>query len=34
MLTEIPDSTFSYAYINGVPVIVERQGRRIVQIIR
>ncbi len=33
-LTEIPDSTFSYAYINGVPVIVERQGRRIVQIIR
>lgn len=34
MLTEIPDSTFSYAYINGVPVIVERQGRRIVQIVR
>jgi len=33
-LTEIPDSTYSYAYINGVPVIVEREGRRIVQIIR
>lgn len=33
-LAEIPDSTFSYAYINGVPVIVERKGRRIVQIIR
>lgn len=34
ILTEIPESTFSYAYINGVPVIVERKGRRIVQIIR
>jgi uncharacterized protein YraI len=34
MLTEVPDSTFSYAYINGVPVVVEREGRRIVQIIR
>lgn len=33
-LTEVPDSTFSYAYINGVPVVVEREGRRIVQIIR
>ncbi len=33
-LTEVPDTTFSYAYINGVPVIVEREGRRIVQIIR
>lgn len=33
-LSEVPDSTYSYAYINGVPVIVERDGRRIVQIIR
>lgn len=33
-LTEVPDSTFSYAYINGVPVVVEREGRRIIQIIR
>ena len=33
-LSEVPDSTFSYAYINGVPVVVEREGRRIVQIIR
>lgn len=33
-LSEIPDSEFSYAYINGVPVIVERKERRIVQIIR
>jgi len=34
ILSEVPDSTYSYAYINGVPVIVEREGRRIVQIIR
>ncbi|MBV0912515.1 DUF1236 domain-containing protein [Rhodobacteraceae bacterium ASV31] len=33
-LSEVPESTFSYAYINGVPVIIEREGRRIVQIIR
>jgi len=33
-LTEVPDSTYSYAYINGVPVIVEREGRRIVRIVR
>ncbi|MFN3823732.1 MAG: DUF1236 domain-containing protein [Pseudorhodobacter sp.] len=34
ILSEVPDSTYSYAYINGVPVLVEREGRRIVQIIR
>lgn len=34
ILNEIPDSTYSYAYINGVPVIVERKERRIVQIVR
>lgn len=34
MLSEIPETTYSYAYINGVPVVVEREGRRIVQIIR
>jgi len=33
-LAEVPDSTYSYAYINGVPVIIEREDRRIVQIIR
>jgi len=33
-LSEVPDSTYSYAYINGVPVIVDREGRRIVRIIR
>jgi len=33
-LAEVPDSEFSYAYINGVPVIVERQQRQIVYIVR
>lgn len=31
-LVEVPDSEFSYAYINGMPVVVERAGRRIVYI--
>lgn len=34
MLSEVPDSAFSYAYINGVPVIVERKQRQIVYIVR
>lgn len=33
-LSEVPDSTYSYAYINGVPVIIEREERRIVRIVR
>ncbi|MEI4264270.1 DUF1236 domain-containing protein [Roseovarius sp. D0-M9] len=33
-LSEVPDSTYSYAYINGVPVIIEREDRRIIQIVR
>ncbi|MFN4159638.1 MAG: DUF1236 domain-containing protein [Gemmobacter sp.] len=34
MLSEVPDSEYSYAYVNGVPVIVERQKRQIVYIVR
>ena len=34
MLSEVPDSEFSYAYVNGVPVIVERKQRQIVYIVR
>jgi len=33
-LSEVPESEYSYGYINGVPVLVEREQRRIVQIIR
>jgi uncharacterized protein YraI len=33
-LSEVPDSAYSYAYINGVPVIVERAQRQIVYIVR
>lgn len=33
-LSEVPDSEYSYAYINGVPVIVERSQRQIVYIVR
>lgn len=33
-LSEVPDSAYSYAYINGVPVIIEREERRIVRIVR
>ncbi len=32
VLSEIPDSEFSYAYVNGLPVVVERTGRRVVLI--
>ena len=34
MLSDVPNSEFSYAYINGVPVIVERKQRQIVYIVR
>ena len=33
-LVDVPDSTFAYTYVNGVPVIVERSNRRIVQIVQ
>lgn len=33
-LSEVPDSDYSYAYINGVPVIVEGNQRQIVHIVR
>lgn len=33
-LSEVPESEYSYAYINGVPVIVERKQRQIVYIVR
>ncbi|TGD42661.1 DUF1236 domain-containing protein [Pseudotabrizicola sediminis] len=33
-LVEVPDSEYSYAYVNGVPVIVEREKRQIVYIVR
>lgn len=34
MLSEVPDSEYYYAYINGVPVIVDRKQRQIVYIVR
>ena len=34
MLSEVPNSEYSYAYVNGVPVIVERKQRQIVYIVR
>lgn len=33
-LGEVPESQYYYAYINGVPVLVEREQRRIVYIVR
>lgn len=33
-LSDVPDSEYSYAYVNGVPVIVERKQRQIVYIVR
>ncbi|MDT8858404.1 DUF1236 domain-containing protein [Paracoccaceae bacterium Fryx2] len=33
-LAEVPDSEFSYAYVNGLPVIVERKQRQVVYIVR
>lgn len=33
-LAEVPESEYYYAYINGVPVLIERQNRRVVYIVR
>ena len=33
-LSEVPDSEYYYAYINGVPVLVEREQRRVVHVVR
>ncbi|MCM2561625.1 DUF1236 domain-containing protein [Lutimaribacter sp. EGI FJ00015] len=33
-LSEVPDSEYHYAYVNGVPVLVEREKRRVVYIVR
>jgi hypothetical protein len=33
-LSEVPDSEYYYAYVNGVPVLVEREQRRVVHIVR
>lgn len=33
-LAEVPESAYYYAYINGVPVLVEREQRRVVYIVR
>lgn len=33
-LTEVPDSDYYYAYINGLPVLIERKNRRVVYIMR
>lgn len=29
-LTPLPDSGYSYAYVNGVPVLVDPAGRQVV----
>lgn len=34
VLTPVPDSDFRYAYVNGVPVIVEPGERRVIHIVR
>lgn len=33
-LMEVPESEYYYAYINGVPALVEREQRRVVYIVR
>lgn len=33
-LAEVPDSEYYYAYVNGLPVLVEREQRRVVYVIR
>lgn len=33
-LAEVPESEYYYAYVNGVPVLVERENRRVVYIVR
>lgn len=34
MLAPVPDSTYEYAYLNGVPVLVDTKDRRVVYIVR
>ena len=34
VLMDVPESEYSYAYVNGLPVVVERTGRRVVYIAR
>lgn len=34
ILTPVPDSVYSYAYVNGVPVLVETKNRTIFYIVR
>jgi uncharacterized protein YgiM (DUF1202 family) len=34
ILSELPNSEYSYAHVNGVPVLVEAENRRVVHIIR
>jgi len=34
MLAPVPDSDYSYAYVNGVPVLVETQKRTVTYIVR
>lgn len=34
ILTEVPESEYYYAYVNGVRVLVEREQRRVVYIVR
>lgn len=33
-LNPVPDSGYSYAYVNGVPVLVDPAGRQVVYIVR
>lgn len=33
-LNPVPESTYSYAYVNGVPVLVDPQARQVVYIVR
>ena len=33
-LTEVPESEYYYAYVNGVPVVVKRENRQVVYIVR
>lgn len=33
-LTEVPESEYYYAYVNGVPVVVRRENRQVVYIVR
>lgn len=34
MLAPVPDSTYEYAYLNGVPVLVDTKDRRVIYIVR